>query len=122
MVAPNHYDSLVINSFLNNERLFDTVINTTLIVWFLISLVLVYLNRAIRIGEYVTLFLVSAYHVFTLFDVVHNDLAITGGSLGDFIVWIPLIIMFFFLVLGTKKRTVLLNLHLHDYTNYRSDL
>jgi diguanylate cyclase (GGDEF)-like protein len=95
--------ALVINSFLNNESLFDTVINTTLIVWFLISLVLVFLNRAIRIGEYVTIFLVSAYHVFTLYDVVHNDLAITGGSLGDFIVWIPLIIMFFFLVLGTKK-------------------
>jgi diguanylate cyclase (GGDEF)-like protein len=95
--------ALVINSFLNNESLFDTVINTTLIVWFIISLVIVYLNRGIRYGEYITLFLVSGYHVFTLFDVVHNDLSQTGGSLGDFIVWIPLIIMFFFLVLGTKK-------------------
>jgi diguanylate cyclase (GGDEF)-like protein len=95
--------ALVINSFLNNESLFDTVINTTLIVWFIISLVIVYLNRGIRYGEYITLFLVSGYHVFTLIDVVHNDLSQTGGSLGDFIVWIPLIIMFFFLVLGTKK-------------------
>lgn len=95
--------ALVINSFLNNESLFDTVINTTLIFWFSVSWVLAFLNRGIRFGEYSNLFLVSVYHVFTLFDVVHNDLAKTGGSLGDFIVWIPLIIMFFFLVLGTKR-------------------
>jgi diguanylate cyclase (GGDEF)-like protein len=95
--------ALVINSFLNNESLFDTVINTTLIFWFSVSWVLAFINRGIRFGEYSNLFLVSVYHVFTLFDVVHNDLAKTGGSLGDFIVWIPLIIMFFFLVLGTKR-------------------
>jgi diguanylate cyclase (GGDEF)-like protein len=95
--------ALVINSFLNNQSLFDTVINTTLIFWFSVSWVLAFINRGIRFGEYSNLFLVSVYHVFTLFDVVHNDLAKTGGSLGDFIVWIPLIIMFFFLVLGTKR-------------------
>jgi diguanylate cyclase (GGDEF)-like protein len=95
--------ALVINSFLNNESLFDTIVNTTLIFWFSVSWFLVYLNLAIRFGEYSNLLLVSLYHVTTLFDVVHNDLAKTGGSLGDFIVWIPLIIMFFFLVLGTKR-------------------
>ncbi|WP_176167226.1 GGDEF domain-containing protein [Mesobacillus jeotgali] len=96
--------ALVINSFLNNNQsLFDTVINTTLMVWFSISWLLVYRNRGILAAEYITLFLVTMYHVLTLFDVVHNDLAVNGGSLGDFIVWMPLIIMFFFLVLGTKK-------------------
>ncbi|GAM15455.1 GGDEF domain-containing protein [Mesobacillus selenatarsenatis] len=95
--------ALVINSFLNNQSQFDTVINTTLIFWFSVSWVLAFLNRGIRFGEYSNLLLVSIYHVSTLFDVVHNDLATTGGSLGDFIVWMPLIIMFFFLVLGTRR-------------------
>ncbi|MBT2692609.1 GGDEF domain-containing protein [Bacillus sp. ISL-55] len=95
--------ALVINSFLNNQSQFDTVINTTLIFWFSVSWVLAFLNRGIRFGEYSNLFLVSIYHVSTLFDVVHNDMATTGGSLGDFIVWMPLIIMFFFLVLGTRR-------------------
>lgn len=98
--------ALIINSFLNNESTFDTIINSMLIFWFSVSIVLVYLNRAILFGEYMTLLLVSIYHVFTLFEVVHNDLAKTGGSLGDFIVWMPLIIMFFFLVLGTKKDCI----------------
>ncbi len=95
--------ALIINSFLNDNSLYDTVVNTTLIIWFSISWVIAYANRGIRIAEYVTLFLVSVYHTFTMFDVVYNDLAETGGSLGDFIVWMPLIIMFFFLALGIKK-------------------
>ena len=95
--------ALVINSFLNHNSLFDTVVNTTLIIWFSISWVIAYTNRGIRIAEYVTLFLVSVYHITTMFDVVSNDLAERGGSLGDFIVWMPLIIMFFFLALGIKR-------------------
>jgi diguanylate cyclase (GGDEF)-like protein len=95
--------ALVINSFLNHNSLFDTVVNTTLIIWFSMSWVIAYTNRGIRIAEYVTLFLVSVYHITTMFDVVSNDLAERGGSLGDFIVWMPLIIMFFFLALGIKR-------------------
>ncbi len=94
--------ALVINSFLNNNSLLDIVLNTTLISWFSVSWVLVFINRGIRLGEYVTLLLVSMYHISTMFDVVTNDLKASGG-LGDFIVWMPLIIMFFFLVLGIKK-------------------
>ena len=95
--------ALVINSILNEMSRFDVIVNFTLIFWFSVSWLLAYLNRGIRFGEYSNLLLVSLYHVFTLVDVVYNNLAKTGGSLGDFIVWMPLIIMFFFLVLGTKK-------------------
>jgi diguanylate cyclase (GGDEF)-like protein len=96
--------ALIINSFLNSESLFDTVINSTLIFWFTVSWILALLNRFMRVGEYTTLLIVSVYHVITLWDVVHNDLAKKGtGSLGDFIVWMPLIFMFFFLILGIKK-------------------
>ncbi|WLR54378.1 GGDEF domain-containing protein [Mesobacillus subterraneus] len=95
--------ALIINSSLNDNSLFDIVVNTTLIIWFSISWVIAYTNSGIRLAEYVTLSLVSMYHVSTMFDVVSNDLAEQGGSLGDFIVWMPLIIMFFFLVLGTKR-------------------
>ncbi|WP_052806992.1 GGDEF domain-containing protein [Mesobacillus subterraneus] len=95
--------ALIANCLLNNESWFDTAINTTLIIWFSISWFLAYTNRGVHLGEYITVILVSFYHVLTLVEVVHNDLAKGGGSLGDFIVWMPLIIMFFFLILGTKK-------------------
>lgn len=102
-VLPVITAALIINSFLSEMSSFDTIVNTTLTAWFSIGWLAALLNRYIRFAEYVTLLLVSLYHVTTLFDVVHNDLSKTGGSLGDFIVWLPLIIMFFFLTLGIKK-------------------
>src|SRR5574342_234380 len=95
--------ALIINSFLNNNSLFDTIVNSTLIVSFSASWIMAWMNRGVRFTEYLNVLLVSLYHVITLFEVVHNDMSRTGGSLGDFIVWMPLIIMFFFLILGTKK-------------------
>jgi diguanylate cyclase (GGDEF)-like protein len=95
--------ALIINSFLNNDSLFDTIVNSTLIVSFSASWIMAWMNRGVRFTEYLNVLLVSLYHVITLFEVVHNDMSQTGGSLGDFIVWMPLIIMFFFLILGTKK-------------------
>ena len=96
--------ALIINSLMNSESQFDFIVNFTLIFWFTISWFLAYKNYWIRFAEISTLLLISLNHVITLFEVVHNDLAKTGtGSLGDFIVWMPLIIMFVFLTLGTKK-------------------
>lgn len=114
--------ALVINSFLNNNSQFDTIVNTTLISWFAISWVLAFLNRGIRIGEYITLILVSVYHVITMFDVVSNKLMETGGELGDFIVWMPVIIMFFFLALGIKKRSVFFDFHFHGNNDNWGDI
>ncbi|HAQ07315.1 MAG TPA: GGDEF domain-containing protein [Bacillus bacterium] len=96
--------ALTINTFLNNESQFDTIVNSTLLFWFTVSWFLLYKNVWIRFAEISNLLLISLYHVITLFEVIHNNLAKTGtGSLGDFIVWMPLIIMYVFLTLGIKK-------------------
>jgi diguanylate cyclase (GGDEF)-like protein len=96
--------ALLFNSFLNNNGLFDFVVNTVLIVWFLLSWIMVYHNLFIHFAEQSNLLLISLYQVSIFFEVVHNDLAKTGtGSLGDFIVWMPLYLMFIFLTLGIKR-------------------
>ncbi|WP_052353823.1 GGDEF domain-containing protein [Neobacillus jeddahensis] len=79
------------------------IIDNILAVWLVVSWFLFYKNLHIRLSEYVSLLIVSVYHVSTFFDVVHYYLLKSGGSLGDFIVWMPVYVMFIFLALGTKR-------------------
>lgn len=79
------------------------VINNTMTIWFAVSWVLVYKKQYVRFSELSNLALVSIYHVTTFFDTIFNYMLKVGGSLGDFIVWMPIIIMFIFLTLGIKK-------------------
>nr|WP_263323416.1 GGDEF domain-containing protein [Neobacillus sp. Marseille-Q6967] len=105
-VIPCIVIALVSNTLLQNidgANKFDFMINTTLSIWFAISWVLLYKRKFIRFIEYSNLALVSFYHLTTFFDSVRNYMAISGGSLGDFIIWMPIINLFFFLTLGTKR-------------------
>jgi diguanylate cyclase (GGDEF)-like protein len=104
-VVPCIIISLISNTLLQNfdaSIKFDFYINTTLSVWFIISWILIYKKRFIKFAEYSNLLLVSFYHITTFYDAVRNYMVVSGGSLGDFIIWMPLITMFFFLTLGTK--------------------
>lgn len=103
-IVPFIVIALLLNRFLNINGPFDLVLNSVLILWFLLSWMMNYLNKFIHFAEQSNILLVTIYHVSTFFDVVHNDLARTGtGSLGDFIVWMPLYLMFIFLTLGVKR-------------------
>lgn len=98
--------ALIINTLLQNIDIsskFDFTINTTLSIWFIICWVFIFKRCYIRFAEYSSLVLISVYQVVTFFDVVRNYIAVSGGSLGDFIIWMPMIILLFFLILGTRR-------------------
>lgn len=105
-VVPCIIIALISNTLLqhiDNVNKFDFKINTTLIIWFIISWLLLYKRVFVRFSEYSNLALVSFYHVTTFFDAVRNYMVVSGGSLGDFIIWMPIINLFFFLSLGSKR-------------------
>jgi diguanylate cyclase (GGDEF)-like protein len=105
-VLPCIIIALISNTLLQNidgVNKFDLTINNTLAIWFTISWFFLYKRVFVRFSEYSNLALVSFYHVTTFFDAVRNYMVISGGSLGDFIIWMPIITLFFFLTLGTKR-------------------
>jgi diguanylate cyclase (GGDEF)-like protein len=105
-VIPCIVISLISNTLLQNldgVNKFDFTINNILSIWFIISWFFLYKRRFIQFTEYSNLALVSYYHVTTFFDAVRNYMVVDGGSLGDFIIWMPIITLFFFLTLGTKR-------------------
>lgn len=105
-VIPCIVISLISNTLLQNLggiNKFYFTINNTLSIWFIISWFFLYKRLFVQFLEYSNLALVSFYHVTTFFDAVRNYMVVDGGSLGDFIIWMPIITLFFFLTLGTKR-------------------
>lgn len=105
-VVPCIVISLISNTLLQNMNdvyQFNFTINNTLSIWFIISWVFLFKRIFVQFTEYSNLALVSFYHVTTFFDAVRNYMVVDGGALGDFIIWMPIITLFFFLTLGTKR-------------------
>lgn len=105
-VLPCIIIALISNTLLQNidgVNKFDLTINNILAIWFTISWFFLYKRVFVRFSEFSNLALVSFYHITTFFDAVRNYMVVSGGSLGDFIIWMPIITLFFFLTLGTKR-------------------
>lgn len=96
--------AVLINSLMNHGNTIDLAINASLFSWFVFSWFLVFYKKGMRFGEYSNLLLISVYHIITVYEVIHSQLARTGvGDLGDFIVWMPLYFMLIFVTLGSKN-------------------
>lgn len=96
--------AVIINIFMSDGRTFDVLVNGAALIWFIFSWFWAYLRKGLQFGEFSNLLLVSIYLIMVFYDVIHNNLARTGtGSLGDFIVWVPLYIVFIFITLGIQK-------------------
>lgn len=94
----------LINFLTTGTRTFDLLVNGSLVLWFTLSWFWAYFKKSLRFGEYSNLLLITFYHLVTVYDIIHHDLARTGaGELGDFIIWVPLYFMFIFITLGIKK-------------------
>lgn len=94
----------LINFIATGTRAFDLLVNGGLVLWFILSWFWAYFKKSLRFGEYSNLLLITMYLLVTIYDVIHHHLAKTGaGSLGDFIIWVPLYFMFIFITLGIKK-------------------
>ena len=78
-----------------------------LICWFTISLILVHQKRLMRLVEYVTLIIISVMHIGTVYDGFFNYIAIDkAGAFGVTIMWVPAVILSFFLILGAGRGLV----------------
>jgi diguanylate cyclase (GGDEF)-like protein len=97
--------SLITNTILQYDisSAFNTGINSILAIWFSISWFFLLKSKYIPFTEYSNLSLVSFYHITTFYDALDNYMAVSGGSLGDFIVWMPIYLLFIFLTLGTRR-------------------
>ncbi|WP_462408633.1 GGDEF domain-containing protein [Neobacillus sp. Marseille-QA0830] len=106
-VLPILVFSLLSNSILENllfQPKLTAIINFAMIVWFTVSWVLLVLNRFTAMVEYSNLLLISIYHVSKVATTIYYRIVQSGGGeLGDFIVWMPLYILFIFFTLGQKR-------------------
>ena len=108
-IIPCIVSALLLNTILqsiNLEHKLDLIINTSLIFWFSTSWIVAYKNRFIPLAEFLSLGLISIYHIITVIIVINNLVEFRSGSLGDFIIWTPLYLMFIFLTLGTKRGLI----------------
>ncbi|OCA89334.1 hypothetical protein A8F94_23560 [Bacillus sp. FJAT-27225] len=113
-VIPCILISLLFNNYLQNtsssDHIVGTVTNTVLIIWFSISWVLLFKNLQLRFVELSNVLLVSLYHVIIFYDSVDKVILKAGeNSLGDFIIWMPIIMMYIF-VSTSKKYSLLIAL------------
>lgn len=75
--------------------------------WFIISLILVYQKRLMSLVEYGTLIIISVMHIGTVYDGFFNYIAIDkAGAFGVTIMWVPAVILSFFLILGAGRGLI----------------
>jgi diguanylate cyclase (GGDEF)-like protein len=83
------------------------ILTVVLTFWFAISLILLYKKRLMRLVEYGTLIIISAMHIGTVYDGFYNYIAIDkAGAFGVTIMWVPAVILSFFLILGARRGLV----------------
>jgi diguanylate cyclase (GGDEF)-like protein len=83
------------------------VLTVVLTCWFTISLILLYRKRHMRIVEYGTLIIISIMHIGTVYDGFFNYIAMDkAGAFGVTVMWVPSVILSFFLILGARRGLV----------------
>ena len=84
----------------NKDYMFEFYANILFVIVFFIGWLLVYLNRGMATAEYLILVIVYSYHLMTVAIEIINNTGVKGNQgLGTFIVWMPLIIMYTFMIL-----------------------
>lgn len=80
------------------------ILSSVLTCWFTFSLILIYKKRLMPFVEYGTLIIISLMHIGTVYDGFFNYIAIDkAGAFGVTIMWIPAVILSFFLILGGRR-------------------
>jgi diguanylate cyclase (GGDEF)-like protein len=79
------------------------VIIRVLLIWYMVSWILVYKRLFQRFFEIVYLVVITVVHIATVYDVIFNHLAVgKAGAIDTSIVWVPLIIITYFIILNAK--------------------
>ena len=87
----------------NKDYTFEFYANILFVIVFFTGWLLVYWNRGMTTAEYLILFIVYSYHLMTVtIEIANNIGAETNQGLGTFVVWMPLIIMYTYMILNEK--------------------
>ncbi|MBT2643552.1 diguanylate cyclase [Bacillus sp. ISL-41] len=104
LLAMISYMLFVFNQPGHGKYLILTVVLTC---WFTISLILLYHKRLMPLVEYGTLIIISAMHIGTVYDGFFNYIATDkAGAFGVTVMWVPAVILSFFLILGARRGLV----------------
>lgn len=111
----------------NNEYTFEFYANILFVIVFFAGWLLVYWNRGMPTVEYLFLFIVYSYHLLTVTIAIANNTGVEGNQgLGTFIVWMPLIIIYTFMILkkwhALWATTLLLVLSILPGLHYYNEL
>ena len=84
----------------NKDYTFEFYANILFVIAFFIGWLLVYLNRGMTTAENLILVIVYSYHLTTVTGEIIKNAGVEGNQgMGTFIVWMPLIIMYTFMIL-----------------------
>lgn len=98
----------VILDIVQQEYAFEFYANIIFVCVFMIGWLLVYRKRPLKVFEYLVLFLLCIYLLVTVTIEVFDSVDAYGEqTLGTFIIWTPLIIMYIFVVLEKRKALIL---------------
>ncbi|WP_449620900.1 GGDEF domain-containing protein [Robertmurraya sp. Marseille-Q9965] len=95
--------ALLINTLLDEPVGIGVYANSVVFIYLSISLVLIYKRIMFRFIELSNLFLISLYLLHQFGQAIYTILLKKNTNLGDFTIWMPLIVIFFYLTLGRKK-------------------
>ncbi|WP_226665274.1 GGDEF domain-containing protein [Metabacillus litoralis] len=94
---------LIGNFFLSDNPQTTNILSISLIIYFLVSLFLLKNIVFMRYHEKINIVLISTYLIGSFYKSINEEfLQLDIQSLGDFIIWMPIYIIYLFLVLGKK--------------------
>lgn len=84
----------------NHEYNFEYYANILFVILFFIGWILVYMNRWVTIMEHLILFILYSYYLATITIEIVNHVGVENNvGIGAFIVWMPLMILYTFMIL-----------------------
>jgi diguanylate cyclase (GGDEF)-like protein len=95
--------SLLLNNLLDESEGTSLYIHIILIIYFTISEFMLLKRYFFRFIELSNLLLISVYHVNIFHESIQYILFEGAINLGDFIIWMPLFVIYIYLALGRKK-------------------
>lgn len=104
----------------------NLLIVQSLIIWYTIAWFFIFLNRFIQYMEIGILVVITFSHIVTVYDSIVNYMANgQDNAVGIDVIWVPLIILVFFLILSPKKGliyslaifTILLSFGIYHFTS-----
>jgi diguanylate cyclase (GGDEF)-like protein len=87
----------------DNNNLINILIVKVIMGWYIFSWFFLFKKKLYRMIEFVTLGILTFSHIYSFYDtLVHYIIMNVDNAIGMYVIWVPLLILIFFLILGSK--------------------